>query len=381
MAQRIEDAVIRGEIDNTVEGKTTGSLWLCGRDVPVVLCLEGDCWRDLAGARLKFSNPQPKDLQVDLLPIQKGLVGDITASRKHRVPKCDLEEMIARQVAGDEVPVVWKNSLYIEWFSEANGRVVIEASSFDLEIMDHTWSMDGDAEQAQKMANLQAMRDFMEVIIARRPVRQKQVERDDEFEWERRLRDSDRLSDAYQEVLEKYMDDPDSEQKEAFVMGWDRVLGAMADLVEESNHHHEDGIEEELWRVQAEEDEEDDEELFKPHPLQECAEDLALRAYDLLRAGEDDYGGNRGVLATSLLTQVAAKLAGALNGTYQREAGYVLAILKRCLSLQNELLGIFSELIEHSDDVDHARALEAFRDEIHLLRGKLTDMRQELKRS
>ncbi len=36
---------------------------------------------------------------------------------------------------------------------------------------------------------------------------------------EERLKESDRLTDAYQEVLEKYMEDPESERKEAFVMG------------------------------------------------------------------------------------------------------------------------------------------------------------------
>ena len=60
MAWRIDEAVTRGEIDNTVEGRTTGRIWLAGRDAPLVLDLEGDCWRDLAGTRLRFENPTPE---------------------------------------------------------------------------------------------------------------------------------------------------------------------------------------------------------------------------------------------------------------------------------------------------------------------------------
>ncbi len=60
MPLRIESAVRSGEIDNTVEGKTTGLVWLVGRDEPVLLRLVGDCWRDLAGTRLKFRNPDPR---------------------------------------------------------------------------------------------------------------------------------------------------------------------------------------------------------------------------------------------------------------------------------------------------------------------------------
>ncbi len=57
-----------------------------------------------------------------------------------------------------------------------------------------------------------------------------------EYEWEERLKESDRLTDAYQEVLEKYMEDPDSERKEAFVMGWDGLLGSMADREEDEDY-------------------------------------------------------------------------------------------------------------------------------------------------
>ena len=60
MAWRIDGAVVRGELDNRVRGRVTGRIWFAGRAEPVVLELEGNCWRDLAGRRLEFTNPQPK---------------------------------------------------------------------------------------------------------------------------------------------------------------------------------------------------------------------------------------------------------------------------------------------------------------------------------
>lgn len=176
MAWMIDEAVTRGEIDNRVEGRTTGRVWLIGREAPLELELEGDCWRDLAGTRLKFENPAPKrsteaggrDAIAELKRVQKGLVGDMTASRKCKVPTVDDEEFQRLYENEEEIPYAWKNMLYLEWFSEANGRVVIEATEYEMEISDREWEMDEDAEEAQKLANLNAMRNFMAQVIQRR---------------------------------------------------------------------------------------------------------------------------------------------------------------------------------------------------------------------
>ena len=389
MAHRIDEVLVRGEIDNTEEGKTTGWLWLLGRTEPITLDLIGDCWRDLAGSRLKFRNLDPKPGPCDMLnAIQKGVVGDMTASRKARVPVCSADEFAARCAAGEEVPLVWKNTLYLEWFSDADGRVVIETTGFDLELSENEWRMDSDAEEAQKLANLQAMRDFLDGMIGRRPPPPaSKLPRDDEFEWEERLKESDRLTDAYQEVLEKYLDDPDSEQKEAFVMGWDGLLDAMAaesegkevdtpDWEREVYEADEDDRAAESWKGA---DGIEDEDLLKAHPLQKEAKELAMRAFDLVR--EDSNRASDACELTGALMKVAAKLAGALNGTYQRETGFVLAILKRCLVWLNEALAASGRLIEVETDDDKERALEALKDEVFGLRQELTDLRKKLKGS
>ena len=400
MALRIDEAVCRGEIDNTVEGLTTGLIWLAGRDEPLVLKLVGDCWRDLAGARLRFENPLPVgggDLAA-LASEQSGLVGDMTASRKHKVAAVGDEELQRLHAEDQEIPYEWKNTLYLEWFSEANGRVVIESANYYLEISPHVWTMDEDAEEAQKLANLHAMRECMADVIRRREPRadDKFPDELDEYEWEERLKESDRLSDAYQEVLEKYMDDADSERKEAFVMGWDGLLDALAERDEAGDEDFYDDDEEvdaydgmpSCFAADGDEPDEDgfpaEDEMFvdddEDHPLQVQAQELALRAMDVVR-GDSGPGTPAYQLVTSLL-QVSGKLAGALNGRgsgYEPETGFVLAVLKRCLNWLNEAVGACQELMAIEEDSDQLAALKHLRSSAFEIRDGITELRRQLK--
>lgn len=401
MAWRIEEAVAHGEIDNTVEGATTGRVWLVGRDEPLILRLDGDCWRDLAGTRLQFENPAPRDcadaraLDID----QTGIIGDMTASRKCKVPTVSDDEVQRLCESGREIPCEWRNTLYLEWFSEINGRVVIETASFTLGISPHEWEMDVDAEEAQKLANLNAMRDFMAQVIRRRePASPDQELADelDEFAWEERLKESDRLTDAYQEVLEKYMEDADSERKEAFVMGWDGLLDALAER-DEAGGGDETGFSSDLSL--SFESGDDDDDIFGDlrdadladdaddgdeegnHPLQMQAQELAMRAIDLV---ESDAGPDTAShLLVSNLLQVSGKLAGVLSGhdddDYLPETGFILAVLKRCLNWLNEAIGACQELIAAESDPDHRAALCHLRATAFEVRDGIVEMRRQLK--
>jgi len=400
MAWRIEEAVVRGEIDNTVEGHTSGRIWLEDRAEPLVLSLVGDCWRDLAGTRLLFKNPQPAghgDFK-ELATHQTGIVGDITASRKNKIPMVGEEEFRRLYQNKSEIPYEWKNTLYLEWFSEANGRVVIESAAYQLEVFPHEWEMDEDAEEAQKLANLQAMRDFMAQVIQRREP-EEEGDKDpgelDEFDWEERLKESDRLTDAYQEVLEKYMDDTDSERKEAFVMGWDGLLDALADRDEageedfagddddfesddDADFDDESGDEEgELAEADGDDWNFDD---IESHPLQMRAQELAMRAMDVVPG--DTGPGTPAYQLISCLLQVSGKLAGALNergSGYEPETGYVLAILKRCLNWLNEAVGCCQQLMATEGDPDQLAALAHIRSSAYEIRDGITELRRELK--
>lgn len=399
MAWRIDEAVTRGEIDNTVEGRTTGRIWLEGRAEPLVLSLVGDCWRDLAGTRLLFTNPRPIG-QSDVSNLdanQNGIVGDITASRKNKVPMVGEEEFQRLYQNKAPIPYEWKNTLYLEWFGETNGRVLIESAAYQLQVFPHEWEMDEDAEEAQKLANLHAMRDFMAQVIQRREPAEgedKNPEELDEYDWEERLKESDRLTDAYQEVLEKYMEDSDSERKEAFVMGWDGLLDALAERDESGEADF--ALDEEDFETGDDSDFDDESgddgefadseedgwnfDDIESHPLQARAQELAMRTMDVVPG--DTGPGTPAYQLISCLLQVSGKLAGALNDRgsgYEPETGYVLAILKRCLNWLNEAVGCCQELMASEEDADQLAALAHIRSSAYEIRDSITELRRELK--
>jgi hypothetical protein len=155
MAWRIHESVIRGEIDNRVRDQVTGRIWMVGLNEPVTLELKGNPWRDLAGHRLTFTNADPKPgTLAGFFQVQKGVVGDMTASRKVKVPEVSIEELMRLEKAGLPWRWQWANSLYVEWFSEHNGRVVIESASYQLEIdVEESWAMDEAMECEQMQEN------------------------------------------------------------------------------------------------------------------------------------------------------------------------------------------------------------------------------------
>jgi hypothetical protein len=389
MAWRIDEAVTHGEIDNTVEGLTTGRVWLAGRDEPLVLSLVGDCWRDLAGTRLRFENPRPlAEADVRGLAVrQHGIVGDMTASRKTKAPPVDDGPPRDPDDDGRAGSFEWRNTLYLEWFSETNGRVVIETTDFLLEITAHEWRMDEDAEEAQKLANLQAMRDFMAQVIRRRePTGDSGGDAGglDEFEWEERLKESDRLTDAYQEVLEKYMEDSDSERKEAFVMGWDGVLDALAERDESGDPDSDpDGFPPDFGSGDGFAPEGDGTGFFRAgreHPLQVLSQELALRAMDVVSAG--DGAGTPSYQLVSNLLQVSGKLAASLNprgSGHEPETGYVLAVLKRCVNWLNDAVACCQQLMAAEEDPDQLAALAHLRASAYEIRDGITELRRGLK--
>lgn len=396
MAWRIDEAVTHGEIDNTVEGRTTGRIWLAGRADPLELSLDGDCWRDLAGTRLLFTNPSPRENAeaTRLETRQHGVIGDMTASRKSKIPMVNEDELQRLYENREKIPFEWRNTLCLEWFSEVNGRVVIESAAYRMQISGHEWEMDEDAEEAQKLANLNAMRDFMAQVIRRR---EPTADEDDiggeldEFAWEERLKESDRLTDAYQEVLEKYMEDQDSERKEAFVMGWDGLLDALAERdeapsgtadehaelfqPEDGDYDDDSGDFEDDESPRFGEDEEEPD-----HPLQIRAQELAMRVMDVVE--REARPGSPAYHLVSNLLQVSGKLAGALNGRgsgYEPETGYVLAVLKRCLNWLNEAVGACQELMAAEEDPDQLAALAHIRSTAFEIRDGITELRRELK--
>lgn len=399
MALRLDTAVIRGEIDNTTRGNVRGKLWLVGQAEPIVLDLRGDAWRDVAGSRITFTHPRPEAqaAAAALHPKQKGYVGDITASQKVKIEgeNEDLDGLFEEDDDDTEAASEWRNSLYVEWFSEENGRVFIESTDFEISVSEWLWEMDAAAEEAQKMANLHTMRGWLAGIIQR--PEPKNDDDDEDFDdseesWEASLKQSDRLSDAHMEALEKYGMDGLDDDRVSFVMGWDHRLGGgegeseMADDGEawkgepdasDPQAFDEEGFDQ--WLVE--------EESKEQHPLQKRAHDLVIRLMTELddersenaETSDGDTALDRFIRNTM---NISGKLAGALGMRGfpgSRNKGYTLAILRRCLNWANEALSALNELVESPAWQGRLDLLAEFRAELFALRDGMTDLRRELR--
>ncbi len=229
MAFRIHDSVVRGEIDNRVKGIVRGKVWVEGRPEPVVLELKGNAWPDLAGCLLTFTNPLkriPHPHLDGLDPVQSGVIGDLTASRKVRVFDIPLEEALEMIHRKERPPEHLANSLYLEWYSEANGRVVIESADYELTISAPEWRMTPAEEEQRATDAAAAMEEFLkrltEAIDQHERSHKDPEEKWDEHDYEKFLRECDARTDKYMELMDKYGDSDEAEEKIAHEMGWDK---------------------------------------------------------------------------------------------------------------------------------------------------------------
>ncbi len=231
MAFRIHDSVVRGEIDNRVKGIVRGRIWVEGRDAPVVLELKGNAWPDLAGCLLTFTNPQmrvPHEDLDSLDPLQRGSIGDLTASRKVRVFDVPLPEALEQIRRKEKPPEHMANCLYLEWFSEANGRVVIESADYELTISAPEWRLTPEEETERAQQAAAGMADFMakltEAIERHKRGLKDPAEEWDEHDFEKFMRGADVWKAKYMALREKYGDSEEAERKIAKEMGWEREL-------------------------------------------------------------------------------------------------------------------------------------------------------------
>jgi len=119
MAWRPHEQLVEGELDNTVPGKVTGWIRFVGMNEVVKLDLIGDFHRDIRGTKARLSGCARDDEETrrfleGFSPVQTGEVGDMTAG----LPPQDY--------------VAYP---YFEWYSEANGRVVLELDPEQVEII------------------------------------------------------------------------------------------------------------------------------------------------------------------------------------------------------------------------------------------------------
>ena len=139
MAWRPSDWVLEGELDNTKLGWTIGWIRLQGRDEPLKLKLVGNCHPDLAGWKFRIVRTDPIPDWVGTMDYsglntdQSGSIGDVTGDQMVKHFECSTNEFVRRMHRGDCPPTTLRKALYLEWFSNLNGRVVIQCTRLAVE--------------------------------------------------------------------------------------------------------------------------------------------------------------------------------------------------------------------------------------------------------
>lgn len=120
MAWRPTEYLIEGELDNTVSGRVTGWMRFAGMEKKIVFDLEGNFHRDIRGTKIHLvgdgcGDDEKARKYMRCFPLsQTGKVGDITAG----LPPQDY--------------VAYP---YIEWYSDENGRVVLELEPDQIKVI------------------------------------------------------------------------------------------------------------------------------------------------------------------------------------------------------------------------------------------------------
>lgn len=397
---------MRGRIDNRARGCVTGEIWLAGIDQPLMLNLKGDCAPDVAGCELSFENPNPIPLSTrPPAPQQRGPAGDITAARKVRVFDVPIEEAMAMCRRGETPPEHMANGLYLEWFSEFSGRVVIESADYRLEISEPRWRFTREelTERERRIAQ-------NETPFAIAVTEDGESDEWDELRYEQFLRESDARTERYGRLLEKYADHPDSERIIAREMGWTWLEEALDWQEQETDQRQEKEKEEKSEDLQAaipaedesEFDEEfEDHELPPPDPMREgidwvrddrghISHPIEKRAHDALHAlleelkaaghFPEEQDEQLGDFVGGYMT-LGAKLAGALGGIARGddffEPAMVIASLKRVLEILNNTIAA-------ADAVSEKRFLPAerfayYRNELFAIREDILELMAQLR--
>ena len=409
MATRLDPAIIRGEISNETPGFVTGRIWLAGRAAPLVLNLRGNCLRDIAGCTLTFVNPDPQRLPLyDVLnDVQDGAAGEMTASRKSRIARVSAAEVIRLMENRLPVPTRLTNSLYLEWFSNTNGRLVIDTSEFTLQISAPAWIMSAEEESLQVLEAQHTFHKYLDIITGMEEADDEEDElfeeededEDDfsndlqealqfcdeplnEFEWEQELRDADRRAEAYQEAFDRYRDHPQREQLIAEAMGWDpsevdeitQELSEVAEAMQPDDP--ETLIESACFIAGSREDEH--------HPLSRRAMNFALHLQaEAEQRGllQPDAARENALLAVIVsIIAMGAKLAAALDPMVEGlepEPGFVVAMLKRAQVPLNEAMHALGSIDMRQLNGNTRRWLTRVRHELFSIRNDVLDVMKE----
>lgn len=394
---RLADSVVRGEIDSRKRDRITGRIWLLDRKFPIELTLRGNPMRDIAGCLLEFENPNPMPEDNEgFSPIQMGEPGIITAS--HKVRLLDMRNRKGSQA--DETLSSTKkvgNGIWMEWFSNANGRVVLQTTDFHITISEFSWRMTPEEEQRQRRRSEKAHQRWRDIVATENGeididfLNEIENEDDDwymdEFEWERQFQESDAVSRRYMLLVETFLNDPDRDTRIAHEMGWsdndndplddedidwddeaidwEETLERAASLTPNPETEGKDWIRAEDGRIR--------------HPLSQRASDIVQQMWRISKGHEQQTKEqNADVQAMLYHAQTLhAKVAGALDALGyqdQPDGGFIVACLKR--ALQSFVLTIKALGSVAQQNILPASYLSACKKELFELRQEVLHLMQ-----
>jgi hypothetical protein len=291
--------------------------------------------------------------------------------------------------------------VYLEWFSERSGRVVIESADYRLQISEPAWrySKEDVAERDRRIAE-------GETPFAIALTEDGETQDWDEIRYEQFLRESDALTEKYGRLLEKYADHPDSERIIAREMGWSWIEEALDQQNEEKEGRQESEDEDLEVKVDHEKKAEsgndiEDYELPAPdpiregidwvrderghilHPIEKRAHDVSHGLLDELRATErfpEEEDEQVAEFVSGFMT-LSAKLAGALGGVARGddffEPGMVIAWLKRILEILNKTLAAAESA--RGKDFLPAERFAYYRIELFAIREQVLELIKQLR--
>jgi hypothetical protein len=140
-AWRPYDNLIAGELDNTEEGRVKGWLEFVGKKGRVTVDLVGDFHRDIRGTIIRLHNPEPAARRPGYMEgfadHHTGEVGDMTAGLE---------------------PQDYVEYPYLEWYSDQNGRIVLELKPSQIQIIGQPkpWQTETPVSRADQEAKLGA---------------------------------------------------------------------------------------------------------------------------------------------------------------------------------------------------------------------------------
>lgn len=207
---RLEDSLVRGELDCRERGQVRGRLWLLGRTDPVELDLVGIPARELGGCSFRIRCEYPPSEQSPALATpQKGHLLSCTVSGRKKVPAGPERDIQMRLHKRIPHPWTFQNVVHLEWISAQGDRVVLEGTGLKVTILEPScWTPTPEEEQKARIVAARMREQWQENESLDRLLLPEVPEEEGPFskaekEADEEHRKMERLNDRIQARLEK----------------------------------------------------------------------------------------------------------------------------------------------------------------------------------